>query len=136
MPFMLAMVMLFVGMVYALCNYIKKGVFWKICWESNAFEYEYISQVKIELPMGSYLPFYLKRECNESVRDTKYQWVPTRDLVPTGTILVGNKDMMWYDVLWNDSEQVVPSIILGYVPVEIAKMARIIPWKLIQGAYQ
>lgn len=128
MPFIFAMVLLFTGTVYILNNYIRENIYWKICWEFYAFDTEYISQEKIELPKGSYLPFYPKKECFVNARDTNYQWVPTRELAPTGSIMIGNKGVEWYEVIWNSSK--------GYVPVVIVKMTKTIPWKFIQGAYQ
>ena len=128
MPFVLAMAMLLLGMVYIVNNYIRDSIYRKIFWEFYAFETEYISQTKIELPKNCSVPLYLKRECIVTARDTKFQWVPTDELVPTGSIMIGKKGVEWYEVVWNYSE--------GYVPVVITKMERIIPWRFVKRAYQ
>ncbi len=136
MPFMLAMVMLFSGIVYIISNYIKEQIFWKIFWEFYAFDTWYISQENIELPKNCCLPLYLKKTCGIAAREEKYQWVPVDELVPTGNIMIGNKGMEWYEVVWNSSKEYVPAVAFGYIPVAIVKMARIIPWRLIERAYQ
>ena len=136
MPYMLAVVMLFWGIMYIINNYIRKSIYWKICWEFCVFDTEYISQEKIEFPKKCYVPLYLKNDCDVDARHTNYQWVPTEELAPTGCIMIGNKSVEWYEVVWNCSEEYYPVIVLGYVPAVIVKMARIIPWRFIKRAYQ
>lgn len=117
---------LFVLMGWTFWHFVKEKIFRNIKWEFYAFRSE--KEENVVLPANCLLPFYKKRIEVIAARDENPEWVPSDEMVPTGKVMIGNKQVRWAEVR--------KDYMIGYVPEAFIIMARIIPWEILKNNFQ